>query len=374
MMAGFWMLLVARSPGRCGARASRRGRFVLAGCAALAVGTFQGPVQAFPAVNELLDRSGDAGDVIVNLHAQLNMLGGLMPILLGLALVLLAEAVGRGLRSCRKLAVAAVSSGVGVYYAAGIAFAAIEAPARDGAGTSFGARGGRRSSRGPALVLVPAALAVGVGFGAYARTTWAPDRRLPRDGARGGCGPPRRLHGRIPRRVRRLSPGALAAYELPMGLLGFPGRRLALRRLPGHGARSCSRSGPRSRGRSSRSRSRRSGKGPLRDVGWQVEFAWLPLSALLSAAMLYRAHRRRLRRLDGPPPRGGACAPHRSRRSGVRAAGARGRRGRGSGGRRDHRARPGRAAARARGERRRLEAAALLVRDPLHARRSPASS
>ncbi len=42
-------------------------------------------MQAFPAVNELLDESGDAGDVIVNLHAQLNMLGGLMPILLALA-------------------------------------------------------------------------------------------------------------------------------------------------------------------------------------------------------------------------------------------------------------------------------------------------
>ena len=29
--------------------------------------------------------------------------------------------------------------------------------------------------------------------------------------------------GKIPRRVRRLRPAVLAAYELPMGLLGFPG-------------------------------------------------------------------------------------------------------------------------------------------------------
>src|SRR5438445_9344247 len=35
------------------------------------------------AVNELLDRGGDAGDVVVNLHAQLNMLGGLMAMLIG---------------------------------------------------------------------------------------------------------------------------------------------------------------------------------------------------------------------------------------------------------------------------------------------------
>ena len=47
MLAGFWMLLwlVARSVWR--ARGPAR-PFVLAGCAALAVGTLQGPVQAFP--------------------------------------------------------------------------------------------------------------------------------------------------------------------------------------------------------------------------------------------------------------------------------------------------------------------------------------
>src|SRR2546430_7806793 len=94
MFATFWLLLavvagsVWRAPGP--ARA-----FVLAGCGALAVGTLQGPVQAFPAVNELLDRGGEAGDVIVNLHAQLNMLAGLMVILVGLALVALDAPPGR---------------------------------------------------------------------------------------------------------------------------------------------------------------------------------------------------------------------------------------------------------------------------------------
>jgi hypothetical protein len=42
------------------------------------------------------------------------------------------------------------------------------------------------------------------------------------------------------------------------------------------------------------------GQGPLRHLGWRVEFVWLPLSALLSAAMLHRAHRRRLIRFEGP--------------------------------------------------------------------------
>ena len=95
MMAAFWFLLVTLVRSFRDARGPIRA-FVLAGCAALAVGTLQGPVQAFPAVNELLDRGGDAGDVIVNLHAQLNMLAGLMLILMGAALALTPGALAWG--------------------------------------------------------------------------------------------------------------------------------------------------------------------------------------------------------------------------------------------------------------------------------------
>src|SRR5919204_3033692 len=122
MFAAFWLLLfvlvrsVWRSPGLLRV-------FVLAGCAALAVGTLQGPVQAFPAVNELLDRGGDAGDVIVNLHAQVNMLAGLMVILMGLAFVVLGAAWTR----VTRLAVLGVVAGMAVYYVSGVAFSAVEA-------------------------------------------------------------------------------------------------------------------------------------------------------------------------------------------------------------------------------------------------------
>ena len=169
----------------------------------------------------------------------------------------------------------------------------------------------------PALVLVPAALAVGVGFGAYARAAWRAHGRRPAATAARGCGPPRpRTPGRIPKRVRRLRPAALAAYELPMGLLGLPGRRLAVRRLPDCRRRCCSSPGPRSRGRSSRSRSRPFAKGRCAHVGWQVESSWLPVSdAGLGGVLLYlaRHRRRRLRvlRLRGreAPDAGGATAP-----------------------------------------------------------------
>jgi cbb3-type cytochrome oxidase subunit 1 len=177
--------------------------FVLLGCGALALGTLQGPVQAFPAVNELLDRGGDAGDVIVNLHAQLNMLGGLMVILIGAALSLLPG----GLRSTRSMLVG-VGAGMAVYYAGGIAFAAVAAH-RVAGGGSFGAAVVALEPW-QALVLVPAALAVAVGFGAYGRAAW---RATAVYRAEGGGG-----SGARPRRTPVASRSAFAGVGLQLSL------------------------------------------------------------------------------------------------------------------------------------------------------------
>ena len=124
MFGAFWLLLAVavRSVWRA---QSRLRPFVLAGCGALAVGTLQGPVQAVPLVNEALDRGGEAGDVIVNLHAQLNMLAGLMLLLIGIALGSL-ELLGASWRARpARLALVLVPAGMGVYYAAGVAFSAV---------------------------------------------------------------------------------------------------------------------------------------------------------------------------------------------------------------------------------------------------------
>src|SRR5947208_15380137 len=129
MFISFWALLAVIVRAYRQARADVRW-FVLAGCGALAIGTLQGPVQAFPAVNELLDEGGTAGDVIVNLHAQLNMLGGLMVILMGLALIALSRLGAEWDGGRARRIVTAVPAGMGVYYASGIAFSAVEAPRR----------------------------------------------------------------------------------------------------------------------------------------------------------------------------------------------------------------------------------------------------
>lgn len=300
MFSAFWLLLVVllrcvwRTPGRL------RG-FVFVGCAALAVGTLQGPVQAFPAVNELLDRGGEAGDVIVNLHAQLNMLAGLMVLLIGLTLTLAdPAAVALPAHRARRVAVV-IGGGVGAYYVTGIVFAALEAN-RVSSGRSYAAA---VSAFEPwaALAAVPAALVVLVGFSLFARAAFAATRRERAAGRQALASLPTRYTGRIPRRVRRRSPAALAGYELPLGLMGFPGIGWLFAGFP-FTASILLMTGPALAWAVIPVAFTPYGQGPLRPAGWQVELVWLPFSALLSSAALYRAHARRRRLLDGPPSGG----------------------------------------------------------------------
>jgi hypothetical protein len=300
MLEAFWCLLWVVARSFWGARMPARG-FVLAGCAALAVGTLQGPVQAFPAVHDLLERGGDAGEVIVNLHAQLNMLGGLLVILVGLTLALLAHLGGNREPRAERLALAGIAIGVAMYYAAGITISAFEAHDVS-AGATF-----RESvatlEPWAGLLLIPAALAVLTGFGAYALSAWRMSARQRLENIRALASVPAIYTGRIPRRVRTRTPAALAGYELPMALLGFPGIGWLFAGFP-LTASVLLLGGPSITWAVIPLAFSPYGEGPLSPVGWKFELAWLPLSALLSTAMLYRAQRRRRIALSGrPPPR-----------------------------------------------------------------------
>jgi hypothetical protein len=299
MFAYFWWLLAivvrAARPMRGPTRL-----FVLAGCAALAVGTLQGPIQAVPAVNELLDRGGDPGDVIVNLHAQLNMIAGLLAILVGLALAVLVRLGGRVIPARTRLALVGVTAGMGVYYAAGIGFAAFEAHAVSTGRTFVSALSATEPWQ--ALVLVPAALAVLAGFSGYAAAVWPMTVRQRQEGRRAIAAAPALYTGRIPRRVRRRSPAALAGYELPLGLLGFPGVGWLFAGFP-FTASILLLAGPALTWAVVPAAFSPYGQGPLRGVGWKVELVWLPVMAVLSSAALYRAHARRRARDLGEPPR-----------------------------------------------------------------------
>ena len=296
MFAAFWFLLVliarAYLPGGGVARP-----FVLAGCAALAVGTLQGPIQAIPAVNELLDRGGDAGDVVVNLHAQLNMLGGLMAMLIGATFGVLLALGGAPRQRAVRVALRAIPAGVALYYAGGLTFALIEAH-RVSRGSSFAAAVAGLEPWS-ALVLVPAALIAGVGFTAFAHATWTMTATFRAAGREALAALPVAFTGRIPLRVRRKRPIAVAAYELPMGVLGFPGLGWLFGGFPVTGSLLLM-AGPALTWAVIPMAFTPYYSGPLHTIGWKAELVWLPASTLLSAAALYRAHLRRRRLLDPP--------------------------------------------------------------------------
>jgi hypothetical protein len=307
MFAAFWLLLATLVRSVWGAGGRLR-PFVIAGCAALAVGTLQGPVQAFPLVNEALDRGGDAGDVIVNLHAQLNMLGGLMLLLMGLSLVALANLGATWPSRRARRTVVGVPLGIGVYYAAGVTVAAVEAH-RVAAGRSFGSAVAALEPW-QSLVLVPAAVAVLVGFTAFCGAVWRMTERQRAEGRAALAATPRVYSGAIPNRVRRRNPAALAGYELPLGLMGFPGVGWLFAGFP-LTASILLMAGPAITWAIIPVAFSPYGEGPLRGIGWGVELVWLPTMALVSSALLYRAQAKRRAKLTGKPPRG------RTRRAGA---------------------------------------------------------
>src|SRR5512146_2491503 len=109
--------------------------------------------------------------------------------------------------------------------------------------------------------------------------------------------------GRIPKRVRRRHPASVAAYEVPMGLLGFPGLGWLFAGYPLTGT-ALLLIGPGVAWALIPLAFTPFADGPLVGLGWQVELVWLPASTLVSCAFLYLAHRRRrLRLLGGPPGR-----------------------------------------------------------------------
>ena len=153
-----------------------------------------------------------------------------------------------------------------------------------------------------ALVLVPVALAVLAGFSSYAISAWRMTAAQRLAGAKAIIEAPEVFTGRIPRRVRGRSPAAIAGYELPMALLGFPGIGWLFAGFS-FTASVLLLAGPALTWAVIPIAFSPYGQGPLNTLGWKVELAWIPVTAVLSTVMLYRAQRRRRRLLEGTPPR-----------------------------------------------------------------------
>src|SRR5438105_9054808 len=228
------------------------------------------------------------------------MLAGLMVILVGLTFVALRELGAAWPARRARVAIVAVPAGMGAYYAGGLAFSAVEAH-RVAAGWSFG-DAVRALEPWQAFVLVPAALAVLAGFFSFARSVWGLTERQRAEGRQALAAAPGLYTGKIPKRVRRRSPAALAGYELPLGLMGFPGVGWLFAGYP-FTASILLCGGPALAWAVIPMAFSPFGQGPLRELGWKVELAYLPASAILSSAVLYRAHARRRARFLGRPRR-----------------------------------------------------------------------
>ena len=143
---------------------------VAVSAAALLVGTAQGLVQLLPAVKTFLLAAGQAGDAIPNAHAQLNMVGGVIPALLGLAMVESRAMLGSRISRERATRVAIfIGSGVALYYVSAV-----------GANLVMGLVSASGGSLGPAVMaanLGGIGMALGaalytIGFGILAVRMW----------------------------------------------------------------------------------------------------------------------------------------------------------------------------------------------------------
>src|SRR4029079_683392 len=169
------------------------------------------------------------------------------------------------------------------YYVFGVAFSALEAD-RVAAGASYASAVSGLEPWG-AAVTVPAALVVLAGFWSYSRLAVSMTARQRDEGRRAIAALPGRYTGTIPMRVRRRSPAALAAYELPLGLMGFPGVGWLFAGFP-LTASILLMVGPAITWAAIPVAFSPYGDGPLREIGWRVELAWLPAMALAPPAPL----------------------------------------------------------------------------------------
>ncbi|HEY7257512.1 MAG TPA: hypothetical protein VH459_00515 [Gaiellales bacterium] len=304
MFVGFWMVLgLAVSAARRLPRADPLRAFALLGAGCLVLGTLQGPVQALPPVEDWLDAGGAFGDAIVNVHAQLNMVGGLILIMSGLAVSLLPRTGAREPMpaAAQRWMLGLVAGGMLAYYCAEIAGNVRGARlVHDG---TPGAAAFDRIQPLPELILCVASAVVLAGMLLFARFAWRTTGEYRAAGRREVAGSPARYAGHIPARVRRRPLIGLVGIEAGGALLGIPGpgwleagRPLAGLTLMCVGSSLSWAVLPIAFSPF--------GNGPFHSVGWPALLVWLPCTAVASCtALVWRVRRDRARHPGRRPRR-----------------------------------------------------------------------
>jgi hypothetical protein len=254
MTAGVWLFLVAMLRSARAAPTAVKLAITLA-CIALFFGTLQGPLQAIEGVKTWYTQAGALGATLPSAHAQLNILGGLTPLAVLLALACIPRL------PVKRLAPAVVWLEAGALFVyAGLAYVGVQASILTQAnGTqaqltaaelALAATSGSPSAAttGPAAMaagtghahpfdpsilaaVAPIGIALGlVGFvvflvGAFRclRLAWSHTGAFRAAAAEGIAAYPERVTGPLPKSLGRLPAGVPLGVEAFGALMGFPG-------------------------------------------------------------------------------------------------------------------------------------------------------
>lgn len=224
MLLGFWFYLYllgkalnVRELGASVTRAAPKAFWFLSAIA-LFVGTMQGMLQVIPGTAQFLV----ALQEIPNIHAQLNMIGGIMLALMGVVYVLAPELVGVSVsQSLRRVNLYGVAGGIAGYYVVVLASGLMRAAyLRQGLNDAQAAA--QLGWVAPGMMLLTA-LPMLVGYCAFGSAMWQATRATRAEWAARWQENLATYTGTLPPRVQKMPLIYVIMIEVVAALFGFPG-------------------------------------------------------------------------------------------------------------------------------------------------------
>ena len=286
MLAGFWLYFVTLWRAldlRTLLYRVRRGEpaaFWLASTVALVVGTTHGLLQVIPATSLYLTTPEE----LPNIHAQLNMVGGVLLALIGLVYLLLPQLVGQAIEQrLARLSLIGIGSGIAGYYVVTVAAGlARYGYMRQGLDTVQSAA--HLGWVAPVLLTITSVPML-LGYGAFALAVFRATRAYRQAMVAEWRLAPARFSGPMPARLQRIPLFQVLGMEFIGGCAGWPGLGwlYAGQALPGVALLLL---GPAIAWALLPMLFSPFTETALSQWGWVVLLVWLPASSLLSAALL----------------------------------------------------------------------------------------
>ncbi len=304
MLAGFWVYFITlwrqlnlRTLVQQ-IREATPASFWLVSSLALVVGTFQGMLQVIPATAHILTTPEE----VPNIHAQLNMIGGVLLALIGVVYFLLPKLVGQAAdQRLRRRSLLGIASGIAAYYVVTLTTGLIRFYwMNQGLGSVEAAA--KLGWVAPTLLLATA-VPLFIGFAAFGTAVYRVTTAYRAELSSEMHQMPTRFSGPMPERLKRMPRIGVLGMEFVGGLFGWPGIGwlYAGQALP---AVALLLAGPAVSWALLPMLFSPFTDTVLSQWGWPVLLVWLPVSALLSCtALAVHLHRRypRAKPVDAKP-------------------------------------------------------------------------